>query len=505
MGIVFRQSAKNLIIVAFGAVLGALVVWLSTKFISKQGFGYIRSIGVYAVILSQLLLLGLNSTLIVFTHRLVNDMRKRKLLLSLTLLIPVVAAGIFAALYFIFRNQILHHYQKEDIAFMTEYFAWLPLFIFFFIFMTVLEQYLGSQMRVAVSAFVREIVVRVLNIALILFFAMGYISLHTLITGTILIYGMPMVVFLVLCFRIPEFGFSFRFRDFSVSEYKEIGHFAWYHLLLGAVLILMTLMDSALLPIYDHSGLKSAAVYGTANFIISFLLMPSKAFLPASFAAMAKAFAENDMTSARSMFGRASVNLLIPTLGIAVILCCNLQNAVAVIGNGKNYADIINVFLILMLGSLVNVATGMNDQVLSIANYYKFNFYVSVILITLLFGLIKFLVPRYGMYGAAWSATSVLIIFNIIKYVFVWKKLGMQPFSNRTWRVLVAALPALAVGYFFPYLFDPARHVYVHTFIDAGIRCALIAIIYIAMLLRLKPSPDLVEYVGLIKKNKRLY
>ena len=85
------------------------------------------------------------------------------------------------------------------------------------------------------------------------------------------------------------------------------------------------------------------------------------------------------------------------------------------------------------------------------------------------------------------------------------EEMAMQPFSDKTWRVLVAALPALAVGYFFPYLFDPERHVYVHTFIDAGIRCALIAIVYIAMLLWLKPSPDLVEYVGLIKKNKRLY
>ncbi len=505
MGIVFRQSAKNLIIVAFGAVLGMLVMWLSTKYMSKQGYGYVRSISVYAVMLSQMLLLGLNSTLIVYTHRLANDIRKRKLLISLTLLIPVVAAGIFTVLYFIFRNQILSHFQKEDRIFLTEYFAWLPLLIFFFIFTTILEQYLGSQMKVAISAFVREIILRVANIILILLFAFGCINLHSLITGTILISGIPMVIFLVLCFRTPGFGFSFRLRDFSISEYKEIGHFAWYHLLLGGVLILMPLMDSALVPIYDHSGLQSAAVYAAANFVIAFLLIPSKAFLPASFAAMAKAFAEDDMVSARGMFGRASVNLLIPTLGIAVILCCNLQNAVAVIGNGKNYSDIINVFLILMLGNLVNIATGMNDQVLSIANYYKFNFYVSVVLITLQFVLIKILVPRFGLYGAAWSNASVLIIFNVVKYLFVWRKMAMQPFSDKTWRVLVAALPALAVGYFFPYLFDPERHVYVHTFIDAGIRCALIAIVYIAMLLWLKPSPDLVEYVGLIKKNKRLY
>ena len=176
-----------------------------------------------------------------------------------------------------------------------------------------------------------------------------------------------------------------------------------------------------------------------------------------------------------------------------------------IIGNGKDYTSVIKIFLILMAGSLINVATGINDQVLSIANYYKFNFYVSVLLIGLLFLLIRTLVPRYGVYGAAWSSTSILIVFNVIKYIFVWKKLGMQPFSNKTWRVIIAALPALAVGYFFPYLFDPARHVYVHTFIDATIRTALISVIYVGMLLWLKPSPDLTEYVGLIRQNKRLF
>ncbi len=505
MGIVFRQSVKNLIIVAFGAVLGALVLWLSTKYITKQGFGYIRSIGVYAVILSQLLLMGLNSTLIVFTHRLAGDERKRKLLLSLTLILPAFFAGIFTIFYFVFRTWILRHYQAEDVAFATRYFAWLPLFVFFFIYMTILEQYLGSQMKVAVSAFMREILVRVLNIILIILFALGYISLYALITGTVLIAGLPMIIFLFISFKTPGFGFSFRLRDFSLKEYKEIAHFAWYHYLLGAALILMALMDSALVPIYDHSGFQSAAPYAAANFIISFLLMPSKAFLPASFAALAKDFAEDDMVSAKNLFTRASMNLLIPTVGIAIILCCNLQNVVAIIGNGKDYTSVIKIFLILMAGSLINVATGINDQVLSIANYYKFNFYVSVLLIGLLFLLIRTLVPRYGVYGAAWSSTSILIVFNVIKYIFVWKKLGMQPFSNKTWRVIIAALPALAVGYFFPYLFDPARHVYVHTFIDATIRTALISVIYVGMLLWLKPSPDLTEYVGLIRQNKRLF
>ena len=115
------------------------------------------------------------------------------------------------------------------------------------------------------------------------------------------------------------------------------------------------------------------------------------------------------------------------------------------------------------------------------------------------------MIPRYGIYGAAWSNTITLMLFNIIKYLFIKKKLGMVPFTSKTLLVIVAGIPALAAGYFFPYLFEPARHIYVHTFLDVIMRSTVIIIVYLLMLLWLKPSDDLVEYIASIKKNKRLY
>jgi hypothetical protein len=81
----------------------------------------------------------------------------------------------------------------------------------------------------------------------------------------------------------------------------------------------------------------------------------------------------------------------------------------------------------------------------------------------------------------------------------------MQPFSKNTLLVLLAALPAVAAGYFFPYLFSHTRHIYVHSFMDAALRSLVIIIIYMLMLLWLKPSKDMVEYLASIKKNKRLF
>lgn len=503
MGIVFRQSAKNSIVVALGAILGALVIWLSTKYLTKPQLGFTRNLTNYGVTFSQVLILGLNSTMVVYIHRFANDSQKRKELITLCLLLPLIFAGLFSLGYFLLRPAILHHFQPQDQPFMQHYFGWLPLYTLFFIYLVLLEQYLGSQMKVAVSAFMREVVLRVASIILILLYGFGYLSFDILVGGSILIYVLPISIFLLLAMRTKGFGVSFKFNHFSKSEYKEMTSFTWYHFLLTVSVLSMSYMDALSLPFYDHKGFSSVAIYSVAVFFISFLQLPLKAMVPASFTVLARAFAENDTPKAKDIFVRSSINILIPTAGIAILVFCNLQNGILVIKNG--YSEIIPVFGILFIGNIVNIATGMNDQVLSIANYYKFNFYLSLILIGFLYIMIRILVPRYGIYGAAWSSTIVLMVFNILKYFFIWKKLDMQPFSKRTVLVVVAAAVALVCGYFFPHFFDQSHHVYVRTSVDVVIRSTIIIVVYMLMLVWLKPSPDLEEYIASIKKNKRLF
>ena len=503
MGVVFRQSAKNSIVVSLGAILGAVIIWLSTNYLSKSQLGFTRNLTSYAVTFSQILLLGLNSTLVVYIHRFANDANKRKSLLTFCLLLPIIITGIFTLCYFLLRSWILHHFQPQDQPFMQRYFAWLPLYTLFFMYMIILEQYLGSQMKVAISAFMREVVVRIASIILILLYGFGYVDFDVLVIGSVLIYVLPVLILLLLSIRIKGFGFSFHWGHFTKSEYKEMIHFTWYHFLLIISIPLIGSMDVLLLPLYDHKGFSSVAIYGNAVFFISFLQLPLKAMIPASFTVLAKAFAEGDMKKAKDIFVRSSINILIPTAGIAVLVYCNLNNAIMVIKNG--YSEISPVFAILFIGNIVNIATGMNDQVLSIAKYYKFIFYLSLALVGVLYILIRILVPIYGIYGAAWSTTTILIVFNIVKCWFIWKKLDMHPFSKQTLSILVAAITALAGGYFFPHLFDQSHHVYIRTFWDVAIRSTVIIIIYMMMLLWLKPSPDLEEYLTSIKKNRRLF
>lgn len=505
MGIVFRQSVKTTIVLLGGAFLGGLMIWLSTKFVPKQQLGFINSFARWALMLSAFVPLGLTSTLAVYIHRYANADRKRKMLITICLFIPLVVTCIISVIYLLVPSWLLRHFQPGDRALMGQYYVWLPVFTVLFFYMDMLNQYLCTQMKVAVSAFLREIVLRMFNIVLVVLYGLGYLSFPGLFTGTILTYLVPILVYVFIAARMSNFGLLFQANVFTAAEYRELAHFSWYHFLLTISLTFMNMMDVMLLPFYDHEGFTSVAVYVVATYIITLLNIPYKAFIQSTTTVMARAFTDNDLPKAKDIFVRSSVNLLIASVGIAMVLCCNLQNIVAVVGNGKNYTGIIPVFVIILMGQLVNFATGMNDQVLSITNYYKFNFYLSISLIAFMFLLIKFLVPIYGIYGAAAANALTFIFFNTAKCLYVWKKVGMQPFSKNTVAIIICGIPALAGGYFFPYLFEPARHVYIHTFADATMRSLLVAVIYIAMLLWLKPSKDLEEYLASVRQNKRLF
>lgn len=495
MGIVFRQSVKTSIVIFSGALLGIIITWLSARYVGKQQLGFSRNITYNAVLLSFILLSGLNFTLVVYIQQFANDLRRKQLLLMFCLVVPVIVALIMCIPFFAFKGWVVGHFQPSDIPYVNEFYAWMPVYTILMILQVILEQYLCSQMKVALAAFMREIVIRAFNLVILLLFIAGKIDFHTFIIATILVYVVPVAIYIFIARKTEHFGISFQLNSFSKSQYHEIGKFVWFHFLLSASLMLINSMDVTLLPLYDKSGMNAIATYGNVLVLLSFLQMPSKAMLSPTMTVLSESMANNDMTKARDIFSRSSINIQIATVLMALLISCNLENVIRLIGDV--YAEILPVFLILLIGKIIDLSTGLNDVVLSIAKYYKFNLYLSVILVPLLFILLKTLVPQYGVFGAAWSTTIVYAAFNIVKYWFVKKKLNMTPFSFSTAKIIVSALPALAVGYLMPYLHNPVT--------DGLARCVVIGVVYVAMILWLKPSQDIFEYLATVKKHKKLF
>jgi hypothetical protein len=146
---------------------------------------------------------------------------------------------------------------------------------------------------------------------------------------------------------------------------------------------------------------------------------------------------------------------------------------------------------------MTDMSTGLNTELISITSYYKFNFRMSLVLLAVVIIADRIFIPKAGIYGAAWVASGALVAFNVVKMIFLYAKTGLQPFSKNSIYIVVCGGAAFCASWLLPHLANP--------FLDTFIRSAVVIISYTAMLLVLRPSPDLSHYLSQVRKDKRLF
>lgn len=495
MGVVFRQSIKTTIVIAFGALLGAASVFLSPFVLEKTELGFFTNIVYVGALLQIFMMMGTGSMLSIYIQKYPAGDERRKVLLSFAFLTTIATTLVFTIVYALLKDYIVSFYNIEDQAYVSKYYYWIPLLLLVWAITTILELYLVSQVKIALSAFAREVLLRLCNLALLALVYFKVLSFHYYIISSVLVYMVPALMLYIISARTRGFGFSTNWKLFSGTEYREIIHFSWYHLLVVVSINMLGYLDTLMLAPLDTSGMASSAVYSRAVFIVGLMMIPYRAMASASLPVLNQAYIDNDTPKLHDLFSRAGVNILIMAVAMFVLIACNLDNAVAIFPAG--YEAIKPVVLILMLGKIIDMATGLNNELISISRHYKFNFRISALLVVMVVVFNKLLIPTYGLYGAAWGVTIALAIFNILKLVFLWMKTGLHPFTKGSIAVIVCGAVAGAIGYFLPYISNFV--------VDTIVRSTVIVLIYGAMLLWLKPSPDISAYFKSVVSNKRLF
>jgi O-antigen/teichoic acid export membrane protein len=495
MGIVIRQSVKTTLVIFFGALLGALTTYAYVFIFNKPELGFITNFIYQAAIIQVFTLVGTAPLLQIYTQKYQEGGEERKVLITFSCVVVLFANILFSIVYFLLKDIIVGKYQVQDRSYIEQYYWLTPFLVLSWSYMTLMDQYLLSQHKVAISAFVREIILRLLNIISLVLFFYNIITFDQFVLSLVISYIVPSAILLYLATRTKGFGFSFNFQIFKRKNYLEFIHFSWYHLLMIASMSLIGYIDIIMLAPLDKTGVASLAVYRNAIFVVSILSIPYRSIATASFAVLNRTYIEGNKNAISALFNRLGNNLLIVAVGMCVLIACNLDNVVSIFPKG--YEAIKPITLILMIGRLVDMATGMNNEVISISKYYKFNFRISSILVLLSFLLMRYMIPIYGIYGAAWAATIALTVFNLGKMVFLWLKMDLQPFNKLSVGIIIAGSVSLIAGYFLPYVLN--------VIVDTAARSVLVVLIYVSTLLLLKVSPDLKDYLLAIKANKRLF
>jgi O-antigen/teichoic acid export membrane protein len=185
--------------------------------------------------------------------------------------------------------------------------------------------------------------------------------------------------------------------------------------------------------------------------------------------------------------------MLIFASGIFSLIALNYTEAIVTFKLKDAFLLGFNAFVLIGLTCVVDMGTGLNSQIISTSNYWKFELISGVVLLVCMLPLTYIFTKQYDILGPAIANLISITIYNVIRLVFLWKKFRLFPFTIQSAYTILLAAGCYTLCYF---LFSN-----LHGFEGLVIRSLVFIIFYAAIALRLKLSPDVNPVLQTIRKR----
>jgi O-antigen/teichoic acid export membrane protein len=199
-------------------------------------------------------------------------------------------------------------------------------------------------------------------------------------------------------------------------------------------------------------GLASTGIYTISFFMTAVIEIPSRATLQISAPFVSESLENNDIPRLKDLYVRYSSNQAIIGGLLLVMLWANINSIFELMPNGDVYAAGKFVVLFIGLGKLIDVTTGINNLILIYSKYHRY-----LILFVLFLGIITvtgnyLLIPLLGITGAAIASLASYFIINTVVIIFIYRKLGIQPFTLKSLKIFFLIGLAFFINYLLPTL-----------------------------------------------------
>ena len=506
MGIIKRQSLKSSIANYIGVALGAVfLLVVFPNIISKEFLGFVQLLIGLTLVFAQLVCVGTQNVL----YKYFNEWKDTKRLdnyNALVLKILPIAFIAFGILYLIFKNHIIRIFSKDSEWFINYYWVLLPL-IFIQAITYYLEVYSTMRLRVTVPTFLREVFNRLLLIVIIFLLAYNVVSETVFIFLYIFIY---LISLFVLAFYAVRF-FNFRIghsKSFFIDNKKIKEQFSYGKSATAITFIgnAHNFVDTIMLPAY--LGFGALGIYARPLILGQMIHVPYRSIANISSPIIMEAWANNDVKKIEDLNKKISVNLLLIGLFLFTLVVVNADNFFNLIPPA--YSTGKNVLFIIAFGRLVDMSFGLNTEILFSSKYYKWTVYFTVVMVATAILLNIILIPLLDMDGAAIAVAVSLIVFNILKAVFIYKKFHFHSFSKPYISLIFIAALTIGITYFIiPDISSSGLNQFIGSpvasvFLNIIFKSTIALILFIAPVLILNINQDFTDFFKLIISGKIL-
>ena len=216
----------------------------------------------------------------------------------------------------------------------------------------------------------------------------------------------------------------------------------------GSLIFTISLVfDSLVIGAVLMDALAKLAVYSLAQNIANIIQAPQRGIISASIAHLSKAWKEKKMETIQKIYQRSSINQLVFSCGLYVLITLNFIDAVNTFHLKESYLNGFYVFLLLGITKIVDMGTGVNSQIIGTSTYWRFEFISGIILLSVMLPLNYIFTKQYDIVGTASAGLISITIYNLIRIIFLWKKFNLLPFTLQSLYTILLAGSCFGICY----------------------------------------------------------
>lgn len=473
MGIVFRQSLRNTIIIYGAFAIGGInALFLYTYFLNDEYYGLVTFLLSTANLLMPLTAFGVQYAIVKFYSAYKTEEEKDRFLSS-ALILPLFIALPIGFLGNLFYEQISTWLSMEN-AIVKDYTNIIYMVAVLTAYFEIFYAWAKVQLQSVFGNLVKEMFSRLA--AMLLLFLVYFKEIDE-------IQFIYYLTFAYLLRTLVMMGYAFYLRrpkiTFKLPEnYKAILRYAFFIILAGSAGSILLDIDKFMIP--QKEAIAQTAYYAVAVYIGSVIETPGRAMAQIIQPITAKALNDRNYKEVASLYKKSSINLLLIAGFVFLLVNVNIQELYEIIP--EKYSGGLWVVLMISIAKLYHMFLGNNGAIISNSKYYKILLpYAIAMAISVIF-LNDLLIDAIGINGAALATLIVVLVFNTIKLWYVKKKFGMLPFTDKTLGLLLILLLFFLVFYFWDFPFHPILNIV--------LKSALLGVLYLFVVLKLKIAPE---------------
>lgn len=425
MGIIIKQTIKGTVWSYAGVVLGFITTAvLFPEYLEPEVIGLFGVLVSYATLLGRFALLGLPGV----TGRLFayfrNDVNNHNGFVFLAFLFQILGAALFLTAFFILKPWLTATNIQSSPLFVEYLYLLIPMTLAMMLF-TFLDTYNKVLYDAVFGTFLQEFLQRLLILAVTLLFIFQIITLNQLIVGYAAAFSLKALFILLLLLKRKEIRLKPSFTFITKKLRKEIISVASFSLLSGLGSMIVFKLDKII--INQMLDLGNTGVYTIAFYFGSLIIMPSRPFLKISGTLIADAWKNKDIETIQEIYYKSCLNQFIIGGFLFLGIWANIDNILTLLG--PVYEPGKWVIFFVGLGYLIDMSTGANGPIINFSRYYRLNLLFIILLIAFVVIFMILFIPIWGITGASIALTLALLLNNLMRFWFLYKKYNLQPFN----------------------------------------------------------------------------